>query len=195
MINDETALAKQKIRREVASAKRNFSAETLLGFSRQIASRLERSDAFRNAHAVLFYFALPDEVGTRELIEKYIGAKRIVLPVVHKNGLLLRELTEVGDAEKSSFGIFEPRRGEYVDDYSEIDLVVIPGVAFDRNLHRLGRGKGYYDRLLPAISAPKIGLCFDFQLYDAVPFDERDIPVDMVISQKETLGDSKKNIV
>ena len=65
----------------------------------------------------------------------------------------------------------------------EIDLAVIPGVAFDRYGHRLGRGKGYYDRLLPQIPAPKVGICFPFQLIEEVPAEAFDFRMDTIIAQ------------
>lgn len=82
--------------------------------------------------------------------------------------------------QQNSYGIDEPV-GESFSDYSAIDLAIVPGVAFDAQGHRLGRGKGYYDRLLPQLSAYKIGICFPFQLVDDVPTDPFDIAMDEVI--------------
>lgn len=81
----------------------------------------------------------------------------------------------------SSYGIAEPT-GTLFTDYPSIDLAIIPGVAFDRHGHRLGRGKGYYDKLLPQISATKIGICFPFQIIDEVPTDHFDIRMSSVIT-------------
>ena len=71
---------------------------------------------------------------------------------------------------------------EYLN-YDDIDLVVVPGVAFDKNLNRMGRGKGYYDGLLPKIKAPKVSICFDFQIVDNVPVDNRDVIMDLVVCE------------
>ena len=73
-------------------------------------------------------------------------------------------------------------------DESEIDLIIVPGVAFDRQLNRMGRGKGYYDRLLSTLQAPKIGICFDFQLQDTVPTESFDKKMDMIITEKEIVN-------
>ena len=70
--------------------------------------------------------------------------------------------------QTSGFGIKEPT-GETFLEYDKIDLVIVPGVAFDRTLNRMGRGKGFYDRLLPKIKAPKVAVCFDFQLMEKIP--------------------------
>ena len=84
------------------------------------------------------------------------------------------------DLVKGSFGISEPQAAEI--DPCTVDLVIVPGVAYDRQMNRLGRGKGYYDRLLAGISAPCIGICFDCQLVGRVPAESHDRPMDAVIT-------------
>ena len=76
-------------------------------------------------------------------------------------------------------------------DPSEIELIIVPAVAFDRNGNRLGRGKGFYDRLLQTTSATKIGVGYDFQLIEEIPAEPHDIPMDMVITQKHYIKISK----
>ena len=95
--------------------------------------------------------------------------------------LELRLYTRPQDLATSSYGIAVPI-GERFIDYTLIDLAVIPGVAFDAAGHRLGRGKGYYDKLLPHIHATKIGICFSFQFVEEVPAEAFDIPMNAVIS-------------
>ena len=97
---------------------------------------------------------MKDEVQTHAFIEKWSRSKRIILPVVTGDELELRVYTGPQDLAIGSYGIAEPTGAPFTD-YETIDLAVIPGVAFDRYGHRLGRGKGYYDRLLPQIPAPK----------------------------------------
>ena len=96
----------------------------------------------------------------------------------------LRRYSGPADLQRGAFGIFEPT-GELFTDYNTIDVAIIPGMAFDAKGHRLGRGKGYYDRFLAKLSPStyKIGLCFSWQLVDYVPTDEHDIPMDEVIVQ------------
>ena len=99
---------------------------------------------------MLFYHSLPDEVDTHDFIRKWSGLKRILLPVVRGNDLDLKPYTGDDRLTEGAFHINEPT-GTAFTDYAAIDLAVIPGVAFDRWGNRLGRGKGYYDRLLPRI--------------------------------------------
>ena len=109
--------------------------------------------------------------------------KRILLPVVVGDDLELRLYTGPEDLKPGAYGIEEPT-GELFTDYADIDFIVVPGVAFDRNGNRLGRGKGYYDRLLPRIpSAHKAGICFPFQLVEEVPAEPFDIRMDEIITQ------------
>lgn len=98
------------------------------------------------------------------------------------NDLELRHYTGPEDLSIGAYGISEPT-GELFTDYEEIDLAIIPGVAFDPSGHRLGRGKGYYDKLLPHIPACKVGICFPFQLIEEVPAEAFDICMDTVIAK------------
>ena len=93
----------------------------------------------------------------------------------------LREYKSPVDMSKGFYDIYEPT-GSIFTDYESIDLIVLPGMSFDKNCNRLGRGKGYYDRLLSKVPcAYKIGICFDFQKLDFIPTNQYDKPVDEVL--------------
>lgn len=150
--------------------------------SAEILAALEAHPAFRAASTVLLYHSLKDEVDTHEFIRKWSRKKRILLPVVVGDDLELRIYTGPKDMAIGAYGIDEPT-GELFTDYAAIDFIAVPGVAFDRSGNRLGRGKGYYDRLLPRIpSAYKAGICFPFQLVEEVPAEPFDIRMDEVIT-------------
>lgn len=150
--------------------------------SAEIVAALEAHPAFRAANTILLYHSLKDEVDTHAFIRKWSREKRILLPVVTGDDLELRLYTGPEDLAVGAYGIEEPT-GALFTDYSAIGLIVVPGVAFDRNGNRLGRGKGYYDRLLPRIpSAYKIGICFPFQVVDEVPAEPFDIRMDEIIT-------------
>lgn len=150
--------------------------------SAEILAALEAHPAFRAASTVLLYHSLKDEVDTHEFIRKWSRKKRILLPVVVGDDLELRIYTGPKDMAIGAYGINEPT-GELFTDYAAIDFIAVPGVAFDRSGNRLGRGKGYYDRLLPRIpSAYKAGICFPFQLVEEVPAEAFDIRMDEVIT-------------
>lgn len=150
--------------------------------SAEILAALEASAAFRAASTLLLYHSLPDEVFTHDFIQRWSQQKQLLLPVVVGDELELRRYTSPADLQIGAFGIEEPT-GELFTEYDKIDLAVIPGVAFDRNGNRLGRGKGYYDRLLPHLKGcHKIGICFPYQLVEEVPVEPFDIPMDEVLT-------------
>lgn len=129
----------------------------------------------------MLYHSLKDEVYTHAFIEKWSTLKKIILPAVVGNELELRYYSPHHSLSTGAYGISEPT-GEVVTNYADIDLIVIPGVAFSPAGARIGRGKGYYDKLLPNIAAYKIGICFPFQLVDDIPTEELDVAVDEVIA-------------
>lgn len=151
--------------------------------SAKILAALEAHPAFRAANTLLLYHSLDDEVDTHDFIEKWSQRKHILLPVVTGNELELRTYTGPDDLRIGAYGIEEPAGAPFTN-YGAIDLAVIPGVAFDAHGNRLGRGKGYYDRLLPQLASTyKIGICFPFQLVEEVPAETFDIRMDEIITQ------------
>ena len=146
-------------------------------------TKLSRHPRLAEARIVLLYSALPDEVPTLPLLNRLTTeGKTVLLPrVVSDTDMELRRYTGPNDLEPGAFGIMEPT-GELFTDYDLIDVVVVPGMAFDREGHRLGRGKGYYDRFLAQLPhIYKIGICFPFQLVDKVPADAHDMLMDEVV--------------
>ena len=149
--------------------------------------QLETHPAFREARTVVIYFSLKDEVHTHFFIEKWAKSKTILLPAIIGDELELRVYSGADDLTTGPYNIPEPV-GKPFTELAGIDLIVIPGMAFDRLGNRLGRGKGYYDKLLPQLDAFKIGLCFPFQLVEEVPVEAFDICMDAVLSGKQTTG-------
>ena len=148
----------------------------------EVFARLEKTAAFMMAERILMYHSLPDELSTVGFLRKWRDRKRFFLPRV--NGVNLDILPyEETRLELGSFHIEEPT-GDDVADVKDIELMIIPAVAFDRRGNRLGRGKGFYDRLLAESGATKIGVGYEFQLFDTLPCEPHDVPMDMVITQK-----------
>ena len=151
----------------------------------QVFARLEKTAAFLMADRILMYHSLPDELSTHAFLKKWSDRKHFYLPRV--NGVNLEILPyDQSRLELGSFHIEEPT-GDDVVDPSEIELMVIPAVAYDRRGNRLGRGKGFYDRLLKTTKAAKVGIGYEFQLVDEVPVEPHDQPVDIVITQNTTI--------
>lgn len=177
---------KKELRKYIATLKKtSYDSFTKRQKSAEILAALEGHPVFRAANTILLYHSLEDEVDTHAFIRKWSNEKRILLPKVVDDRLELKVYTGPNDMETGKYGIEEPV-GETFTDYGSISLVVVPGVAFDPNGNRLGRGKGYYDRLLPDISAAyKIGICFPFQLVKEVPTGPYDICMDEIITINE----------
>ena len=171
---------KKELRASIKLLKRQHTGEQLLEQSETIMAKLERHPDFRNAKTVMLYSALPDEVQTQDFIEKWRHQKRIILPTVVGDDIIPVELAENTGFAVGDFNILEPQNVPYTGDY---DLIVVPGVAFDNDGNRIGRGRGYYDRFLcKHLNVKRIGICFDFQLVPEVPTEPNDIRMDEVIS-------------
>ena len=157
--------------------------------SEAIRRKVFRLTAFRRAAVVCCYVALPYEVQTRRMIDAMLSqGKRVAVPVVHRRSKRMT-LSELRDPERElsrgAFGVPEPapemRRPVRLQD---VDLALVPGIAFDRRGHRLGHGFGYFDRLLSRLpkTTPTIGLAFQFQLVDRLPVASHDHAVQKVLT-------------
>ncbi len=149
-----------------------------------ILNRLRQEEHISRAHTLLLYSALSDEVQIQPLLDELVHqGKTILLPrVTSDTEMELRRYTGQQDLTPGAFGILEPN-GELFTQYDSIEVAVIPGMAFDNKGHRLGRGRGYYDRFLARITDNvfKIGVCFPWQFVDAVPADDHDVSMNLVI--------------
>lgn len=180
---------KQRLRKEIAWQKKQYPAEALACWSEQIICFLEQTELFRKAHAIACYHALPGEVQTADFLNRWYQKKQIALPVVQGNDLQLLPYQGKEAVRRGPFGIWEPAFSpESTSIEKEIDLIIVPGVAFDRQLNRLGRGKGYYDRLLTTLQVPKIGIAYSFQLREQIPVEAFDRKMDLLITEKEIIG-------
>lgn len=176
---------KQEIRKKIKSLRTMLSDEDKQKSADKVFSQLEKTAAFLMADRILMYHSLPDELTTISFLKKWSDRKHFYLPKV--NGVNLDILPyDESKLELGSFHIEEPT-GNDTANPSEIELIIVPAVAYDRSGMRLGRGKGFYDRLLCQTVATKIGVCYDFQLYDKLPSEPHDVPVDMVISESSMI--------
>lgn len=151
----------------------------------EVFDRLEKTAAFILSENILMYHSLPDELSTHRFLDKWAEKKKFFLPRV--NGVNLEILPyDRSRLELGSFHIEEPVGDEIIDPET-IEMIVVPAVAYDRNGNRLGRGKGFYDRLLMSTRAAKVGVGYEFQLLDSVPVEPHDVPMDMVVTQKTTI--------
>lgn len=171
---------KPGLRSYIRIVKKRHTPEQLDAQSALIMEALESTPQFQKAQTVMLYSSLPDEVRTTAFIEKWRNRKRIILPTVVGDDIVPVELTPDTPFAIGDFNILEPQNRPYTGGY---DLIVVPGMAFDRVGNRLGRGKGYYDRFLSQNqSVYKIGICFGFQIVGNVPTEPTDIRMDEVLA-------------
>lgn len=151
--------------------------------SDDVIARLLALPEVKSARTILLYYSLDDEVFTHGAVDELLAeGKEVLLPVVVSDSEMeIRRYNGPEDLRRGSLNIMEPV-GTPFTDYQSIDVVVVPGMAFDADGNRLGRGKGYYDRFLALVpDAYKIGVCFPFQKFPAVPVDDNDVKMDIII--------------
>src|SRR3954447_4483651 len=145
----------------------------------QLWAKVAEQPEYQRAGTVMAFVAFGTELDTDPLFARLaVEGKRLVLPRVEASGIVPAD----GDTPliASKFGVVEPS-GPAID-VAEIDLVIVPGLAFTLAGDRLGYGRAYYDRFLPTVRAPSIGVCFTEQLVDEMPVEPHDVRVDMVVS-------------
>lgn len=182
-------MKKDDIRRSIKAQKALLSETEKRDSAQRVFSQLEQSTAFMLADNILLYHSLPDELSTHEFLAKWCSRKHFYLPRV--NGVNLEILPY--DESRLSLGAFsiEEPTGNDTRSISDIELIVIPAVAYDRQGNRVGRGKGYYDRLLATCHATKIGVGYDFQLVDEIDTDPHDVAVDIIITERHYISVSR----
>lgn len=161
--------------------------------SAKVTERFLESEFYKNASVILFYLSAKNEVDTFSAISAALSSgKKVAVPITDTktNTLTLSYLTGLDGLKEGAFGIFEPSEPIFCAD-DDIDTVVVPGIAFDRNGARIGYGKGYYDRLFDRVNGVKAAFCYDFQLVDNVCAEPHDVSMDFIITESEIIDCGK----
>ena len=178
--------AKTALRKEVQALLKQMSAAERAKASSQARSRLKPQAIWESAKLILFFAPLPEEVDVWPLlIEALIVGKGTALPrfdSATKTYVACRVENPDRDLVRGKFGIREPRALCRRVSPARVDLILVPGVAFDLRGCRLGRGKGYYDRLLASLPGAKCGVAFDQQVVSEVPAEEHDVRLDCLLT-------------
>ena len=181
-------LKKQKLREETLKKLRDIPKAEKKKRVEELKNKLFSLEEFKKAKCVMFYLSKHYEIDTHEMVDEAIAmGKKVVVPITLKEENTLKP-SELKDREKElikgHYGIHQPGE-EHIRPVplEEVDVMVVPGLAFDKNGHRLGHGGGYYDRFLEKAppSVFTVGLAFDFQLVDELPLHATDIPIDKVL--------------
>jgi 5-formyltetrahydrofolate cyclo-ligase len=179
-------LEKSQLRKKIKNLFKLQDPKDLEVRNKSIQEHIINFEPVKKATHIAIYAALADEVQTRTIFESLIKSnKKLYLPKLNScKKMNFFEVSSWADLEEFNHGILEP-----VDDTGPVtmdllDIMLIPGRAFDKNLHRLGRGGGYYDRFLQSSNILKIGLAFEFQVLDQLVIDEHDIAMDALVTEK-----------
>ena len=164
---------------------------------KEILNRLCESRYFNEAKNIFIYISYGSEINTKDIINKALKEnKRIYVPRTEFKSRIMDavEISSLDNLIENSYGILEPSENEPHIDPNELDLIIVPGVAFDKKGGRMGYGAGFYDRYFKKINKDnikritKLALAYDFQVIDEVPMEELDMPVDFIITEKEFIG-------
>ena len=180
---------KKRIRKEIKNHFRTIPISDFDAKSKKVLDKLKKLPEWKNAETVLIFLSLPDEIKTEGIINEALEEnKKTAVPRINGNDIVFHYIKSVnssliihplGMAEPSpSAPVFNPLSAD------EKTLILVPGLAFDKNCFRLGRGKGFYDKFLSGIdkSVKKIGIGYDFQIVESVPAEDHDFPLDSVIT-------------
>jgi len=178
---------KAQLRKQIIDERLRLNPEQVYIKSEKIISKLFTLETFCKAQLIMYYVDMRKEVITKEAIGKTLTMnKRVLVPKVKKaRQMSAIQIDSLDDLIPGRFGILEPVK-ELETDPKKIDVVIVPGVAFDKRGYRLGYGGGYYDNFLPKLrpDAKKIALCYEFQLMDSVPVESHDVPVNMLLTEE-----------
>ena len=181
---------KKEIRREVIS-KRDL-LNNKIELDEVIEKKLKDNKIYKNSKNIFIYLGFGSEINTIKYVEDFLQeGKKVIVPYTDmKNKVMYGiEINTLDGLKKNKFGILEPTDSSEVFNKEDIDLIIMPGVAFDRSGNRVGYGGGYYDKFLSEINSdiPTIALAYDIQILEEVPSEKHDIKVHMVITEKDTI--------
>lgn len=188
---------KKNLRKDILEKRDNISIDEKEKMDRRILDRFYESRYYKESKNIFIYVSFGSEINTREIIEKSVKEeKKIYIPRTDFKSKVMDavEIKSIYELTESSYGILEPSKEAICIDPNKLDLIVVPGVAFDRDGGRIGYGAGFYDRYFNKITKnnlnkiTKLALAYDFQVIDKVPMTEKDVPVNYIITEKEFIS-------
>ena len=180
---------KNEIRKEFKKKRASMEKTEVAEKSRVACDLFLKSEIYKNARVIMAYMPLGNETDTSYIIKKaFEDGKRLAFPVTDEQSGEITPCFAFADSnfEKGAFSVIEPA-DKIVANGEDIDVVIVPGIAFDKKGARVGFGKGCYDRFLNKTNAVKVGFCYSFQLCDDIPADSYDIQMDFLITENEII--------
>ena len=192
MTNTSKSSKKEKLRARVLTTREALELDQVEIGGQAILERVLGLRQYRQASLIHSYISSKEnEVDTRELIEISLEqGKRVVVPVLEQGKKTMAHalIESLNELVAGPWGLVQPdpAKANWLEEQAVIDLVVVPGIAFDRRGHRIGFGGGYYDRFLADLQAVKLGLCYDDLVLQEIPNESHDVPMDIVVAQTAT---------
>lgn len=178
-------------RKKMRDIRQNKDIVDLFKKSKDIILKLIDLEECKGPKSIVMYLSYGSEVMTFDTINlALITGMRVLVPYLVGNEMEVSEIKNLTELKITDYGILEPINREKVRS-DEIDIVVVPGIAFDEKGNRIGSGLGFYDRFLKKCNAIKIGIAFDFQIIDNIKPTKEDIPVDIIITEKRVIRCTK----
>lgn len=173
---------KQTIRKQMKQARLDLSNEEYIDKSNLIINALKKHYFFKTAKTIGIYVSFNNEVETISLIEEVLQHKNICIPKIQNNTMEFYRIDSMKNTRRSSFGILEPMEDTIINK-QEIDLLIIPMLAYTKDNYRIGYGGGYYDCYLQGYHGKTLGIAFSFQKVDSVIIEKHDVPLDYIINE------------
>ena len=193
---EEICAKKKLLRKEILNIRNNMNSDNKKEKDTIIKEKFLNSDYYKKAKNIFIYISYGSEIDTKEIINYALGdGKTLFVPRTEFETKLMDavKITSLNNMTEDRYGILEPSKEEPYIQPDQLDLIVVPGVAFDKEGGRTGYGAGYYDRYFKKISKEragkikKVALAYDFQVIDNVPIDEQDVRIDCVITEKKII--------
>lgn len=183
---------KKVLRNEILEIRDSLNNNEKELMDNKIFNELINTDLYKRSINIFIYISFSNEINTRNIIEKaFKDKKNVFIPKVYKDDKLMKaiKLNSIDELKKNSMGILEPIDDSNYIEKENIDLIVVPGVVFDKECNRIGYGGGYYDRYLKDIKSKKnkIALAYDLQIVDKIESEVHDIKVDYIITNTRAL--------
>lgn len=183
------AVEKAELRKQLIDERRAYSKTEVLRNSAIITQRLFELDKVRKAKIISTYIGKEDEVQTIDIIQKsWVAGKTVIVPVVDADraSIYFSELSDLNHLQKGHYDILEPLPEKIsVSSLTSADVIIVPGVGWDSQGHRLGHGLGFYDRALENVpdESTIVGLAFEWQVLESIPIESHDRSVDLIITE------------
>lgn len=183
---------KKILRNKILSIRDSLNRNEKEIMDNEIFNKLKNTELYKNARNIFIYISFSNEINTINIIKKALEDKKdVFIPKIYKTNKSMKaiKLNSFDDLRKNSMGILEPIDDSKYIEKENIDLIVVPGVVFDKDCNRIGYGGGYYDRYLKDIAYKnnKVVLAYDLQVIDKIESEEHDIKVDYIITNSKII--------